>query len=248
MHRCTLPSISALFTSELITAPSPHSPTPYVPFDASNISAIVNCTALGSATLTDVADTALYPTRGQTVLVRAPWLAEVGGITRTGLPGQGIYTYIIPRSGRSGDVIIGGTADVGDFEPKPRAETTEMIKRRGIQLCPELLPVAKRAAMDTKDLDVIENGCGLRPTRAGGIRVELDSISGQYCSPCLSISLRFRFGAVGQKQVPLVHNYGHGGYGYQSSWVSSSLPHTRFSVADSLVSALRVPPPLQSTC
>lgn len=138
MHRCTLPSISALFTPELVTSPSPHSPTPYVPFDASNISAIstspsphsstpyvpfdasnisaiVNCTALGSATLTDVADTALYPTRGQTVLVRAPWLAEVGGITRTGLPGQGIYTYIIPR--KSGDVIVGGTAEMGDFEP-----------------------------------------------------------------------------------------------------------------------------------
>lgn len=117
---------------------------------------------------------------------------------------------------------------MGDFEPKPRAETTEMIKRRGIQLCPELLPVEKRAAMRTEDLDVIEEGCGLRPTREGGIRVELGSISGQYSSPFLRNLTQIRFHVVGPKKVPLVHNYGHGGYGYQSSWVSSRLLHVDF--------------------
>lgn len=49
-----------------------------------------------------------------------------------------------------------------------------MIKERGILLCPDLLPADKRSAMSIDDLDVIEEGCGLRPTRHGGIRIETE--------------------------------------------------------------------------
>lgn len=72
---------------------------------------IINCTGIGAYDLAGVEDKDVYPTRGQTVLVRAPWVKR--GITRTGKEGEGIYTYIIPR--KSGDVIIGGTAEVGDW-------------------------------------------------------------------------------------------------------------------------------------
>lgn len=75
--------------------------------------AIINCSGIGAFEL--VKDAKVYPTRGQTVLVRAPWILKSdggsGGITRTGA--EGIYTYIIPR--KSGDVIIGGTAEVDDW-------------------------------------------------------------------------------------------------------------------------------------
>lgn len=45
-------------------------------------------------------------------------------------------------------------------------------------------------------LDVIKHSVGLRPVREGGIRLEKEVIDGQ----------------------KVVHDYGHGGYGYQSSW------------------------------
>lgn len=151
-------------------------------------SAIVNCAGIGAFSLVD--DKLVYPTRGQTVLVRAPWVK--GGVTRTGA--GGVYTYIIPR--KSGDVIVGGTSEVDDWEAQPRAETTKMIKERGIALCPELLPIDKRGG-GIECLDVIEENCGLRPTRKGGIRIELELL----------------------EKTPIVHLYGHGGYGYQSSWV-----------------------------
>lgn len=152
--------------------------------------AIVNCSGIGALAL--VADHAVYPTRGQTVLVRAPWIT--GGITQTG-PG-GIYTYIIPR--KSGDVIVGGTAEADDWEATPRDATTKMILERGLKLCPELLPLEKRGG-GIEGIEVIEAGCGLRPTRRGGVRIEIEAI----------------------EQTPVVHFYGHGGYGFQSSWGSA---------------------------
>jgi len=60
-----------------------------------------------------------------------------------------------------------------DRESKPRPETSKLIKERGIALCPELLPPDKRQAMRIEDLDVVEEAVGLRPTRTGGIRIEL---------------------------------------------------------------------------
>ncbi|KAL8278030.1 hypothetical protein RQP46_009490 [Phenoliferia psychrophenolica] len=108
-------------------------------------------------------------------------------------------------------------------EPKARPETAKLIKERGIALCPELLPVDKRAAMRIEDLDVVEDAVGLRPTRTGGIRIEMDLIE------------------VAGKRVPVLHHYGsvllhfiigsdklltysltrHGGFGYQTSWGSA---------------------------
>lgn len=45
-------------------------------------------------------------------------------------------------------------------------------------------------------LSIIRHGVGLRPLRSGGTRLEKEKIS----------------------QIWIVHNYGHGGYGYQSSY------------------------------
>lgn len=72
--------------------------------------------------------------------------------------------------------------------------------RRGIALCPELLPEDKRAAGRIEDLDVIEFGCGFRPSRHGGPRIEIDKVVWE------------------NKEVKIIHNYGQAGYGYQSSW------------------------------
>ncbi|KAM0747430.1 FAD dependent oxidoreductase [Meredithblackwellia eburnea MCA 4105] len=161
-----------------------------------SIAAVVNCTGLGAREL--VKDQKVFPTRGQLVIVRAPWIKE--GVMRLGPKGSGIYTYTIPR--KSGNVIIGGTADANDSDPKPRPHIAKLIKERGLAMCPDLLPPSKRGGT-IDDLDVVEDVVGLRPTRIGGIRIEADTI------------------VVGNRRVPLVHHYGHGGYGYQTSWGSA---------------------------
>ncbi|KAF9566532.1 D-aspartate oxidase [Agrocybe pediades] len=165
--------------------------------------AVINCTGLGARVLGGVEDKDVFPVRGQTVLVRAPWVRF--GRTET-LDHTGAFTYIIPR--RSSDVIVGGTRGINDWFPRPRPEITADILRRGLKLCPELAPPEIRAIREPTLDDilphVVDEGCGLRPARKGGLRLEVEWIDG---------ALVKRDG-----KVPIVHNYGHGGFGYQASW------------------------------
>ncbi|GLB39080.1 putative FAD dependent oxidoreductase [Lyophyllum shimeji] len=167
--------------------------------DPASPDAIVVCAGLGARALGGVEDKDVYPIRGQTVLLRAPWIR----FGRTLSTVKGTWTYVIPR--RSGDVIVGGTLGPDDWHPRPRPETTRDILQRVLALCPEIAPPDIRAVREPTIDDVlpivIEEGCGLRPGRKGGIRLEVDD---------------------GGK-VPIVHNYGHGGYGYISSWGSASI-------------------------
>lgn len=69
------------------------------------VDAVVVCTGLATRALGGVEDMAMYPVRGQTVIVRAPWVRF--GITESGRTdenGQEVVTYVIPR--RSSDVSI----------------------------------------------------------------------------------------------------------------------------------------------
>lgn len=95
--------------------------------------------------------------------------------------------------------------------PKPRPETTTDILKRVIEICPELAPEEIRAvrAPTAEDLIplILEEGCGLRPARSSGVRIEL-------------ISYEI---TKAQKKVPVIANYGHGGCGYQSSWGSAEV-------------------------
>ena len=159
---------------------------------------LVVCAGIGARFLGGVEDKDVYPIRGQTVLIRAPWVK----FGRT-FVGEDV-TYIIARS--SGDVseapvytvyakclnfsrqiILGGTLGVDDWYPKPRPETTISILKRAIALAPELAPPGTKAPT-YEDLIplIVEDGCGLRPGRKGGIRLERETVSG----------------------IPVVHNYG----------------------------------------
>ncbi|KAL1758875.1 hypothetical protein FB107DRAFT_258167 [Schizophyllum commune] len=166
--------------------------------------ALLVCPGLGARTLGGVNDTRMFPIRGQTLLVRAPWIR----FGRTISSKDGLWTYIIPR--RSGDVIVGGTKIVDDYYPAPRPETAEDILKRGFELCPELAPPEIRAQRtptidDVRPL-ILMNGCGLRPARAGGIRLETEWVD-----------------APKGGKTPVVFNYGHAGYGFQSSWGSANI-------------------------
>ncbi|KAJ7070310.1 hypothetical protein B0H15DRAFT_968671, partial [Mycena belliarum] len=169
----------------------------------SSPAAVLVCVGLGARTMGGVEDKDVYPIRGQTVLLRAPWVK----FGRAASSRSGLWTYIIPR--RSGDIIVGGIKVENDWYPVPRPETTLDILKRGLALCPELAPPEIRAQREPvlEDLQsiMIEEGTGLRPGRKGGIRLEVEWATGR------------------DRKVPIVFNYGHGGYGYQSSWGSATL-------------------------
>ncbi|PFH47707.1 hypothetical protein AMATHDRAFT_67038 [Amanita thiersii Skay4041] len=164
--------------------------------------AVIICAGIGARSLGGVEDTTVYPVRGQTVILRAPWVNR----GRT-LMEEGRIAYVIPR--RSGDVVVGGIRDANDWYPVPRPEITRDILERALRLCPELAPPEIRAERAPVMGDIlpliIEEGCGLRPAREGGIRLEVE----------------WHTRRPDNRRVPVVHNYGHGGTGFQTSWASA---------------------------
>ncbi|KAJ2545963.1 hypothetical protein IWW35_005220 [Coemansia sp. RSA 1878] len=158
---------------------------------------IVNCTGLGSHTLGGVCDQAMYPSRGQTLLVNAPDAKRT--ITRLGKQ----FGYIIPRGNDT--VIIGGTTDKNQWKCEPNALITDTIISRALNLEPLLLPVDARvldkdAQVQALKKNIISVNVGLRPMRDGGVRLESESMR-----------------TAENGKVVVVHCYGHGGFGYQSS-------------------------------
>ncbi|PLB44206.1 putative D-amino acid oxidase [Aspergillus steynii IBT 23096] len=88
----------------------------------------------------------------------------------------------------TGGVILGGCRMDNNWNAEPDPQLAEGIKKRCCALAPEL--------GKPKDLKVVYHAVGLRPSRKGGIRLEPEMINGHL----------------------VIHNYGAGGTGYQSSW------------------------------
>ncbi|PHZ10568.1 nucleotide-binding domain-containing protein [Rhizopus microsporus ATCC 52813] len=154
-----------------------------------DVDVVINCTGLGSKYIAGIQDKALYPTRGQTIVARAPHIKR----TLTYIGSHGI-TYIIPRS--DGTVVLGGTANKNDFNPFSDTDTNQDILERTKRLCPELSTAG--------DLEIVRYSVGLRPTREGGPRFENEI-----------------YRTESGRKVLVTHAYGHGGFGYQSSWGSA---------------------------
>ncbi|KAH9932225.1 D-amino-acid oxidase [Fomitopsis serialis] len=170
------------------------------------VDAVIVCAGLGARTLGGVEDQAVYPVRGQVLLIKAPWIR----FGRTASHNEdGLWTYVIPR--RNGEVIIGGTKMENDWYPAARPETTEDILQRCLAFCPELAPPEIRAqrAPTVDDLRalILEAGVGLRPARKGGLRLEVEWVTNPR----------------GNVKIPMVFNYGHSGSGFQSSWGSAEV-------------------------
>jgi D-amino-acid oxidase len=70
------------------------------------------------------------------------------------------------------------------------------LANRIMKRCIEISPSLVKEGQGIEGLDIIRHGVGLRPLREGGTRIEKDVIEG----------------------VSVVHNYGHGGFGYQASF------------------------------
>lgn len=130
---------------------------------------LVNATGLGARSLLGVQDEAVHPVRGQTVLVRAPGVDTCYGVRDKKLP-AGTATYIIPRPGSDGCVILGGTTLRDDYSTLPRWETAERILKNAYALEPRLAPNGS----SWKDIEVVSHNVGLRPARDGGLRLEIE--------------------------------------------------------------------------
>ncbi|XP_044715689.1 FAD dependent oxidoreductase domain-containing protein [Hirsutella rhossiliensis] len=147
---------------------------------------VFNCTGNAARTLPGVEDPLCFPTRGQVVLVRAP------AVSCTMMRyGSDYTTYVIPRPGSNGNVILGGFMQKGNSDAATYAHETESILFRTSALCPELR---------RQPFEVLAAFAGLRPSREGGARVERSDMS------------------VGGTMRALVHNYGAGGTGFQAGY------------------------------
>ena len=149
---------------------------------------VVNCTGLGAASLTDVADACVIPVRGIKVYVHAPDVRPVDVYIVEPRDAGTSFTSITPR-GDTGVWACSGVAQPGATSLEVTAEEVEAIMARCVDLLPAL-----------KGRPVTGAWAGLRPLRqaaAGGIRVAAE---------------RMASGTLA------VHNYGHGGAGVVTSW------------------------------
>lgn len=143
---------------------------------------VFNCSGIGARSLGGVEDKAVYPTRGQVVVLKAPHIQE--NVMRWG---DGYATYIIPRPYSDDEVILGGFLQKDDWTADTFKEQTEDIIKRTTELFPKILE---------QPLVIGRVACGLRPSRHGGVRIELEHVEDRI----------------------LVHNYGASGYGYQAGF------------------------------
>jgi D-amino-acid oxidase len=117
---------------------------------------VVNATGLAAREL--AGDPAVYPARGQIVLVANPGLDT--SVRVAGEPG----TYVHPRTR---DVVLGGTWQVDDWNTTPDPAVRDAILARCRALVPELAGAP-----------IVGERAGLRPVRRGGPRVAAEAVGG----------------------------------------------------------------------
>lgn len=133
-------------------------------------------------------DKTVIPARGQILVVRND-PGLMSAISGCD-DGDDECTYIMMRAA-GGGTVLGGCYQKGSWESQPDPNLAVRIMKRCVELCPALTN-----GKGIEHLSIIRQGVGLRPLREAGARIEKEKIGG----------------------VWVVHNYGHGGTGYQSSY------------------------------
>ena len=140
---------------------------------------VVNATGVAARAMAP--DPSVHPVRGQVVVLENPgltsWWADEDPVIE--------QTYVIPRGDH---VIVGGSADLDEYDTTPSDALTQAILRRAIALEPRL-----------ENATFLTQRVGLRPYRPE-LRCEL--VVGGRATP----------------HRRLVHVYGHGGAGWTMSW------------------------------
>ena len=124
------------------------------------VEVVVNATGLGARRTAD--DTSMVPVRGQVVYV------EQVGLDRWWLDEAG-PTYVVPRSG---DVVVGGTDDEGEWDRRPDPDVAKRILEAGIELVPALAGAR-----------VLGHKVGLRPARPE-VRLEVERVGDRRVVHC----------------------------------------------------------------
>ncbi|KAI5298093.1 hypothetical protein KEM55_003820 [Ascosphaera atra] len=127
--------------------------------DFPETTAVFNCTGLGARHLGGVEDKAMYPTKGQTVLVAEPKDAVTDTYvwTQPSLMGDEEFSHIFPRP-LGGGIILGGIRLENDWSDTFDAARAERIKERACKLCPRL--------GKPEELQVVKENVGLRLAKA----------------------------------------------------------------------------------
>ncbi|KAL6922602.1 hypothetical protein ACHAP8_012321 [Fusarium lateritium] len=105
--------------------------------------------------------------------------------------GKDYETYIIPRPGSNGNVVLGGYMQKGIDDSSTYHAESKSILARTTELSTELR---------SNDVEVLAAFAGIRPSREGGARIERDEI------------------IIDGVKRPIVHNYGAGGTGFQAGY------------------------------
>lgn len=153
-------------------------------------SLIINATGLGSMKIEGIKDSTMYPARGQVVVVRNEVHPMLLGSCAEG-EAAGDALYAMQRAS-GGGTILGGTFQPDNWESQPDPDTSIRIMSRIVEAVPEIADGKGIAG-----LSVIRHGVGLRPYRKAGVRIEAEKLD---------------------DETHIVHNYGHGGWGYQGSY------------------------------
>ncbi len=142
---------------------------------------VVNCTGLAARAL--VPDPGVFPVRDQLLLLADPgldgWWVHEGA-------GEEPATSVLPHGHR---VVVGGTAERGEWSTAADAETGRRLLARACALVPAL-----------RTARVLGHRVGLRPARAT-VRLEAEAAA-----------------TPQDPDRTLVHCYGHGGSGVTLSW------------------------------
>lgn len=150
---------------------------------------IINTTGLGSLRLGGVQDSNMGPVRGQVVVVRNESTPMF--ICSGTADGPGEELYLMQRAA-GGGTILGGTYDHGNWESQPDPNIAARIMSRVVAARPEIA-----GGKGVAGLDVVRHAVGLRPYRKNGVRIEKEKLDAD---------------------TWIIHNYGHGGWGYQGSY------------------------------
>lgn len=106
---------------------------------------------------------------------------------------DGTWTFLIPRP-LNGGTIVGGTKEPNDYNPYVDDKARDTVLEKAAQLDPSII---KNGLPPSKGgFNVIQDIVGRRPSRRGGPRVEAEFL--------------------GDKTI--VHAYGVGGMGFETSW------------------------------
>ncbi|KJZ78501.1 hypothetical protein HIM_01892 [Hirsutella minnesotensis 3608] len=145
-------------------------------------------------------DDKCFPTRGQSVLTN---MSIDKTFTRQFR--DGTWSILIPRF-FAGGTMVGGTKEPEDWRSAPDLQTRDRLLANALSVKPLVERAAAAGEADIEESPtVISDIVGRRPTRRGGMRLEVEEMTAMLPG-----------NAEAKRQI--VHAYGAGGRGYEISW------------------------------